>query len=121
MALREQHLEYRCGDTVLEGYFCYDDAQPGPLPVVLIAHEWAGRGDFVEQKARRLVYHGYTAFALDMFGKGKRGKTPDECQALIMPLVQDRALLARRINTALSFVRSLPQVDARRVAAMGFC
>jgi dienelactone hydrolase len=121
MPVREQLLEYRCGDTLLEGLFCYDDALPGPLPAVLVCHEWGGRGELVEKKAKRLAARGYATFALDMFGKGKRGTTPEQCQALIMPFVQDRALLARRINASLSFVRTLPQVDARRVAAMGFC
>jgi dienelactone hydrolase len=121
MALREQLSEYRCGDSLHEGFFCYDDAFPGPQPVVLISHDWSGRGEFTEKKAHRLAYHGYAAFALDMYGKGKRGTTTEENQALMTPLFQDRALLAKRINAALAHVRTLPQVDARRVAAMGFC
>jgi dienelactone hydrolase len=121
MALREQLVEYKCGDTLLEGFFCFDDEQPSPLPTVLISHAWGGRDDFVEKKAHRLAYHGYGVFALDMYGKGKRGATPEQSQALMMPFVQDRALLARRINSALAFVKTLPNVDARRVAAMGYC
>ena len=121
MALHEQLSEYRCGDTLHEGFFCYDDAFPGPLPVVMISHDWSGCGEFAQKKAHRLAYHGFAAFALDMYGKGKRGTTQEECQALMMPLVQDRTLLAKRINAALAHVKQLPQVDARRVAAMGFC
>jgi dienelactone hydrolase len=121
MALREQLIEYRCGDTLLEGFFCFDDELPGPLPAVIISHDWSGRGEFAETKARRLATHGYAAFALDMYGKGKRGSTQEECTALMMPLAQDRALLAKRINAALTQVKQLPQVDGRRVAAMGFC
>jgi dienelactone hydrolase len=121
MPVREQLVEYRCGDTLLEGFLCYDEGLPGPLPAVLISHAWGGRDQFVEKKAHRLASHGYATFALDMYGKGKRGSTPEENQALMMPFVQDRALLARRINSALTAVRKLPQVDARRVAAMGFC
>ena len=75
----------------------------------------------VQRKARRLAWHGYATFALDMYGDGKQGKTVEENQALMAPLVQDRALLARRINAAVSAVRNLPAVDGRRVAAMGFC
>ncbi len=121
MAIREQLIEYREGSTVLEGLFCYDDARPGPLPAVLISHAWNGRDEFVADKARRLAWHGYAAMALDMFGKGKRGETTEQCQALITPLVQDRKLLARRIAAGLETLRAQPQVDARRVAAMGFC
>jgi dienelactone hydrolase len=121
MAIRERLIEYRDGATVLEGFFCHDDSRPGPLPAVLIAHEWGGRGEFVERKARRLAWHGFATFALDMFGKGKRGTTNAECSALITPFVQDRALLARRVTAALTAVQALPEVDARRVGAIGFC
>ena len=121
MALREQLIEYRDGDTVLEGFFCYEDSFTTPLPAVLISHAWGGRDAFVERKARRLAWHGYATFALDMYGKGKRGRTVEENQALMMPFVQDRALLARRIGAAVAAVKGLPQVDGRRVAAMGFC
>ncbi|HVY82847.1 MAG TPA: dienelactone hydrolase family protein [Steroidobacteraceae bacterium] len=121
MALREQHIDYRDGETRLQGFFCYDDSYSGPLPAVLISHTWSGRDEFVERKARRLAWHGYAAFALDMYGDGKRGKSVEENQALMMPFIQDRKLLARRINAALTAVRGQATVDARRVAAMGFC
>ncbi len=121
MAIRERLIEYRDGSTLLEGFLCHDDSRPGPLPALLIAHDWSGRGEFVERKARRLAWHGFAAFALDMFGKGKRGATTAECSALITPFVEDRALLARRITAALAAARGLPEVDARRIAALGFC
>ena len=121
MAIRERLIEYRDGSTLLEGFFCHDDSRPGPLPAVLISHAWGGRDEFVERKARRLAWHGFATFALDMFGKGRRGSTNEECSALISPFVQDRALLARRITAALATLRELREVDARRIAAMGFC
>ncbi len=121
MAIREQLVEYRDGDTVLEGFFCHDDSRPGPQPAVLIHHAWGGRDEFVERKARRLAWQGYAAFAADVYGKGRRGATNEQCSALMTPLMQDRALLARRITAGLETVRGLPQVDARRIAAMGFC
>lgn len=121
MAIRERLIEYRDGETLLEGFFCHDDSRPGPLPGLLIAHDWSGRGEFAERKARRLAWHGFATFALDMFGKDKRGTTTAECSALITPFVESRALLARRITAALATARGLPEVDARRVGAMGFC
>lgn len=121
MTIREQLIEYRDGDALLEGFFCHDDSLPAPHPAVLIHHAWAGRDAFVERKARRLAWHGYAAFALDVYGKGKRGDTTEQCSALMTPFMQDRALLARRVTAALDTVRGLPQIDPKRIAAIGFC
>ena len=81
--MREQYIEYRDGETLLEGFLCYDEAQPVPRPTVLICHAYGGRDEFVERKARRLAYQGYACFALDNYGKGVRGKTPEESSALM--------------------------------------
>jgi dienelactone hydrolase len=119
--MREQYIEYRDGDALLEGFLCYDEALPGPRPTVLMTHAWGGRDDFVERKARRLAWQGYACFALDTYGKGKRGVTPEECSALMTPFMQDRRLLLRRLQAGLAVAQSLPIVDTRRIAVMGFC
>ena len=119
--MREQYIEYRDGETLLEGFLCYDESRTGPRPTVLISHAWGGRDDFVERKARRLAWQGYACFALDNFGKGRRGTTPEECMALITPFMQDRAMLLKRLSAGLAMVGTMPIVDARRVAIMGFC
>ncbi len=121
MTIREEHIQYRDGDVGCEGFFCYDAGRPGPLPAVLISHDWSGRNEFAARKARRLAWHGYAAFALDMYGGGKQGASTEENQALMGPLMSDRSALARRITAALNAVKALPQVDAKRTAAMGFC
>lgn len=121
MALKEQLVEYRDGDVTCQGWFCYDDAYSGPLPAVLISHAWGGRDEFVERKGRRLAWHGYAAFALDMYGSGKRGSSTQENAALMQPFMDDRAKLARRIQAGLAAVKAQEIVDKNRVAAMGFC
>jgi dienelactone hydrolase len=119
--MREQLIEYRDGETLLEGFLCYDESQPGPRPAVILNHTWAGRDEFVERKARRLAWSGYACFALDNYGKGKRGTTPDECAALMNPLMNDRARLRKRLLAGLTAVQALPIVDSKRIAVMGFC
>ena len=94
--MREQNIEYRDGDVLLEGFLCYDESLPGPRPAVLINHTSGGRDDFVERKARRLAWQGYVCFAMDNFGKGKRGATAGERSALTAPFMKDRALLLKR-------------------------
>jgi dienelactone hydrolase len=119
--MREQYIEYRDGEALLEGFLCYDEAQPGPRPAVLICHAWGGRNDFVERKARRLAWQGYACFALDNYGKGKRGTTPEESSALMTPFMKDRKMLLERLRAGLATARSMPIVDSRRIAIMGFC
>ena len=119
--MREQIIEYRDGEALLEGFLCYDEALPGPRPAVLICHAWGGRNDFVERKARRLAWQGYACFALDNYGKGKRGTTPEECSALMTPLMNDRKMLLKRLRAGLAAATAMPIVDSRRIAVMGFC
>lgn len=121
MAIREQIIDYRDGDTTCKGLLAYDDSRAGPLPAILISHAWVGRDAAFDNRARELARHGYAAFALDMYGGGRCGENPEANMALMAPFVGDRALLAQRVNAALKAVADLPQVDARRIGAMGFC
>lgn len=117
-----QKVEYRDGETVLEGHLAYQDTGRAK-PAVLVAHDWSGRREFACQAAERMAALGYAGFALDMYGKGIFGKDGDieGNGALMAPFAADRGLLRQRVNAALQAVRALPQVDATRVAAMGFC
>jgi len=118
-----QLVEYQDGDVLLEGYLACPDGVTGPVPAVLISHDWSGRREFACQAADRVAEWGYAGFALDMYGKGVFGSDGDvEGNAALMnPLASDRALLRRRINAALTCVRQQPQVDGEGVAAMGYC
>jgi len=121
MALVSNTINYVDDDTLLEGFFAYDDRFSGRLPAVLICHAWGGRDDFVKQKAEQLAAMGYFAFAVDMYGEGKTGSTNEEKMALMQPFMDDRAVLQKRINAALYAVTLLPWVDDKQIAAIGFC
>ena len=99
----------------------WDDSSRDTRPAVLISHAWAGRGELEEHRAEQLAELGYVGFALDMYGKGKRGASKEENAALMQPLIDDRTVLQRRMNLALDVCRKQKEVDANRVAAMGFC
>lgn len=90
-------------------------------PTVLVFHGWEGRVDSLCEAAAPLLDWGYQAFVCDLYGTGVTGETPQECDALMQPLMNDRALLASRIQAAVNCVRQLPGVNADALAAMGFC
>ncbi|WP_428353601.1 dienelactone hydrolase family protein [Methyloprofundus sp.] len=121
MAIFSNTVNYLDGDTLLQAFFAYDDAIDERKPAVLIAHTWGGRDEFVNNKAKQLAKLGYVAFALDMYGQGILGTSPEENAALMQPFIDDRQKLQQRINAALYAVRLLPWVDDSKVAAIGFC
>jgi len=118
--IKTEFIDYKDGDVQLEAYCVYEDTQ-SKKPVVLVAHDWSGRNQFACKKAEQLAQLGYIGFALDMFGKGKFGKTKEEKTALISPLVSDRKKLQARILAALKKAQSLPNADIKKMAVMGFC
>jgi dienelactone hydrolase len=121
MAIITTTIAYFDGDVVLDAFIAYDDAIEGRRPAVLVSHAWAGRNDFVAEKAKKLAQLGYVGFALDMYGKGILGNDIEENAALMQPFIDDRPMLQQRITAALNTVKLLPWVDDSKIAAIGFC
>lgn len=121
MGIKNRLIEYRDGDVVLEGKLAWDDSIPGPRPGILVSHAWSGRSDYEDGKANALAGLGYTAFALDLYGKGVRGSNPEENSALMQPFLEDRAMLQERLLLALATLRNEEEVDDSKIAAIGFC
>lgn len=119
--LQTQIIEYHDDKVLLEGFCAFDDASSKTKPAVLVTHDWSGKNDFAKHKAEQLAKLGYVGFALDMYGKGKLGKTKEEKVALMQPLMQDRSMLQKRILAALNTVKKLEMVDAKHIGAIGFC
>jgi hypothetical protein len=51
-AIITRNIEYKQGNTVLQGYLAYDDAIKGKRPGVLVVHEWNGLVRFVVSESR---------------------------------------------------------------------
>ena len=70
-----------------------DDAKREASPTVLCFHAWDGRTSAHDEFAHRLAGLGWSAFSVDLYGKGVIGNTTEECQALMNSLIGDRARL----------------------------
>ena len=121
MSASRRVVEYTEGDQVFDGLLFRPSGAAGPGPVVMVVHGWEGRSEGQEAFCERLVEAGYSAFAVDLFGKGRRGVTPQECEALMTPFIADRTMLRARLLHQVETVRALPEVDGEAVAAIGFC
>ena len=114
-------IEYKQGDETFEGYVAYPEGQSGELPAVLIVHQWIGLTDNEKGRADQLAEMGYVAFAMDMYGKGVRAKDHEEAAQLSGIYGGDRPLMRTRLDTAMSVLTSMDNVNASKVAAMGYC
>jgi dienelactone hydrolase len=121
MAIVSNTVVYLDDDVVLEAFFAFDDSLSGPRPAVLINHTWAGRDNFVAEKAKKLAALGYVGFAVDMYGKGVLGSGAEENAKLMQPFMDNRQMLQKRMQAALYAVKRLPWVDDGKIAAIGFC
>lgn len=121
MAISKRKIDYTHNGAALEGVLAFDDTKSGKRPAVLISHAWAGRTDNEVSFAEKIAALGYAGFALDLYGKGRVGTTKEECQALMTPFMQDRAMLQSRLQHIVDIVRDQPEVDPRKIVAMGFC
>jgi dienelactone hydrolase len=119
--IKSRAIEYKAGDTILEGYLAYDDALVGKRPGVLIVHEWWGHDEYVRQRARQIAELGYVAFAVDMFGKGVKTDSPEEAAKLAGPVGGNPELTVERFTAALDVLKQQEQVDERKIGAMGYC
>lgn len=121
MTIQTRLVDYDDNGTALQGYLAFDEHKRGRRPTVLVAHQWDGRTPFVEERARELAKEGYVAFALDMYGKGVRGTTPEQCSKLMNPLLEDRQKLARRMQLGMSVAARQPEITSEQMVAIGYC
>lgn len=116
-----EEIQYEDGDTTCKGFLAYDSRSLKPLPCVMVAHDWGGRGDGACDKAIRIADMGYAGFAIDMYGNARIGRDKVEKRALMTPFMQNREKLITRIHAAFTAVTQLPQIDSGKIAAMGYC
>ncbi len=119
--IKQRPVTYEHSGTQLEGMLVYDSSWQTAMPGVMVCHAWAGRGEFEIGEARSIAEEGYAAFAVDLYGKGVLGKDKDENMKLMMPFMQDRAMLQARLKVALKAFGDQDEVDSKRIAAIGFC
>lgn len=120
-AIHTETVFYRSDGVELEGFVAYDKSKLGPRPGILVVHQWKGLTDYEKKRCEMLAKLGYTAFAVDIYGKGVRPTTTAEAGKLAGQYKGDRTLLRARVNAGLETLRKMSQVDAKRIACIGYC
>src|SRR5580692_5130820 len=120
-AIHTETVEYKQGDTTLEGYLAYDDSISGKRPGVLIIHQWMGLTDYEKMRARMLAEMGFVAFCADIYGKGIRPTSVKDAGAQAGKYKGNRELLRARVSAGLDALKQNELVDTSHVAAIGYC
>ena len=116
----EETVEYKDGETTLEGYLVYDD-EASAMPGVLVFHEWWGLNDYIKKRARDIASLGYVAFAPDVYGKGVRPANSRAAGNEAGKYMKDRKLLRSRAAAGLDFLKKHKHANPERIAAIGYC
>ncbi|MGH7963195.1 MAG: dienelactone hydrolase family protein [Candidatus Binatia bacterium] len=119
--MKTENIKYQDGDVTLHGFVAFDDRQSSKRPGVLVMPEAFGLGTHAKQRAERIAELGYVTLAGDPYGNGFEAKDLQEAMQYAGPLREDPAKFRQRARAALDKLASLPQVDASRLAAIGYC
>ena len=120
-AVKTKQIEYKQGDTTLQGFVAYDTAARGKRPGVLVVHEWWGHNEHARNQAVRLARAGYVGFALDLYGKGKVASHPDDAKKFMEQAIKDPGVVGARFNAAIEALKKQPGVDPDKIGAIGYC
>lgn len=100
------------------GYFASPGA--GLAPAVVLVHEWWGLNDYIKGEAEKLAQAGFAVLAVDLYG-GKAAAPGDQDAAMALMKGVDPAEAIANMRAAAAWLRARPDVDAARVAVMGWC
>jgi carboxymethylenebutenolidase len=101
----------------LQGYLATPRSS-GPSPAVVMIHEWWGLNHDTTLLADALAGEGFVVLAADTF-RGSVAQSAGDARKQVAETPREQ--IAADLDAALDFLRSHPQVDADRVASLGFC
>lgn len=119
--LKEEMVSYQLDSSTMNNFVVYDENIEGQRPAVFVIHEWWGLNDYAKMRARELAKLGYIAMVIDMYGNGKMGDNPEIAGQLAGPFYQNPQLAKPIFDAALAKLKSYPQMDTGKVAAIGYC
>jgi len=113
-------VDYDADGTPSRGYLAVPGDAAGPLPAVLVVHDWLGVTDATRMRCDMLARLGYVAFAADVFGADVR-PTEAEASTVVGGYYGNRELWRSRLSAAYARLVDEPAADSSRLAAIGYC
>lgn len=121
VVIKEESVNYTADTAKLVGFVAYNEAITQARPAVLVIPEWWGLTEYPKMRARQLAKLGYIAFVADMYGNGVVADSPSLAQKLATPFYTNPALAGSRFMAGLNKLKTYPQADTTKIAAIGYC
>ena len=106
------------------GYLVYPSAgnttSSIKLPAIVMIHENRGLNDNIKNMANTFAKQGYVVLAVDLF-KGHVAATNDQARQLASSVRNNTSTAIANLQSAVKYVGSLDNVNASRIASLGWC
>jgi carboxymethylenebutenolidase len=93
---------------------------PEKLPATIMIHENRGLNDNIKSTADILAKQGYVVLAVDLF-QGQVTDNSDRARELTSAVRNNPSVAIENMKSAVSYLSSLQNVNASRVASIGWC
>lgn len=110
-------VDYSVGETTFEGYI---EKAGSDAPLVVIIHDWDGLTDYEIKRAGMLKDLGYSAFAIDLYGKGVRPNEIADRKKCMAILSDDRPKMRAYMKGALEFAKA-QGLNTDNCVVIGYC
>jgi Dienelactone hydrolase and related enzymes len=112
--------DYSHDAVALVGWLALPEGE-GPHPAVMVMYDARGQGEQVRERARRLAALGYVAHVTDIYGDGRVHAMSSQCVDDLNRIHATPDVLRERVLINYRALAARPEVDASRIAAIGFC
>ncbi|MBF7688099.1 dienelactone hydrolase family protein [Acinetobacter rathckeae] len=116
-----REIEYTAHDgKTLIGFFAAPETNQ-PVAGIILGPEWWGRDAYMVERAKQFAQQGYASFAIDMYGNKASTELATEASAYMNEVFEKPNTLVDRAQAALATLAAQPEVDPKKLAAIGFC
>ncbi len=122
----EHHLDIATADGAMNSFVVHPE-EGGPFPVVLFYMDAPGKREELHDMARRIAAVGYCVVLPNLYYRRSHDfrllerTEPALAEMFALMATLDAAATACDTLALLRFVDSLPQADATRIGAVGYC
>lgn len=106
------------GGKQVKGYLVRPSAAKGPLPGIIVVHEWWGLNDNIRRTADRLAGEGYEALAVDLYN-GQSADNPDDATKYMKAVMADKDTAKDNLKQAYAYLHD--HEHASKMGVIGWC